>query len=82
MIPAHPFIECIVQKQIRKCGANDTTLGCSLVPMFLGSIFQLSWSFQPPLHVEQNPFAVRMPAHRPEHQLVIDVVEKAPDIQI
>src|SRR5713226_10375761 len=71
----HPYVERIMQKQIRQDGAYDPSLRSSRHSRHDVAIFQLDRGLQPAFDVEQHPRAVRMMTDRREHQLPINAVE-------
>jgi hypothetical protein len=71
-----------MQKEIRKEGTDDSSLGCPSLPMNQATIFQLHGRFQPSFNVQKHPFAIRMLPHRPHQQIMIDTVEEAFNIEV
>src|SRR5512136_2736532 len=80
--PRHPFIQGVMQKQVRQQRRDDSALWCPLAPWCLVALLILSGSFEPPLNVEHYPLLLGLLAHCPHHQVMGNVVEKAFDIQI
>jgi hypothetical protein len=65
-----------MQKEIRKKGADDSSLGRPFLPMNQATIFHLHRRLQPSFNVQKHPFAIRMLPHRPHQQIMIDTVKE------
>src|SRR5207245_9264637 len=78
----HPHIERIVQKQIRQDGAYHPSLRSSRRARHNAAVLHLHWRLQPAFDIEQHPRAVGMLTDRLEHQLPIDAVEVAFDVDV
>ena len=59
MVPCHPYIERIVQKEIREDGADDPALGYASFPRDKAPIRCLHRCFQPSFDVQEHPRTVR-----------------------
>src|SRR6266508_1476013 len=79
---SHPVIEREMQKHIGQKGTDDSSLRRPLRPRCQRPILQLRGRFQPPLHVERDPPTLRVLPNPAHHQRVVEVVEKAPDVQV
>ncbi len=82
MVPTHPHVERVMEKEIRQEGTDDPALRRSSFPADEAAIRHLNGRSQPSFEVEQHPRAVRMLAHRPHQQLPIDIIEEGFDVQI
>ena len=78
----HPQIERVVQKQVCQQWANDTALRSATFPRRQVALFILCRRFQPALDVEDDPFILRVFPNCLHQQVMVDVVEKALDIQV
>src|ERR1019366_8205875 len=78
----HPPIKSIVQKQIRQQRADHATLRRSLLTRDQLTVLLFHWRFQPALDVENNPLFLSVLPDRPYQQILRDVIEEAPDVQI
>ena len=65
ILPLHPSIERIMQKEIRKQGTDHPSLRRPFIPMNQAAIIQLRRSLQPSFDVEKHPFAIGMFPYRP-----------------
>src|SRR5713226_5030091 len=75
MYPAHPVVECEVQKDIRRQRTDHSALRRPLRPRHQRPILQLGGSFEPPLEIEENPRALRALPHSAKHQFVVEIIE-------
>src|SRR5215471_10262625 len=82
MDPAHPVVECEMQKDIGQQRTDHSALRGPLRPPHQRSILQSGGSFEPPLEVEENPLALRVLSNRPKHQLVVEIIEEAADVEV
>ena len=82
MVPRHPCVEGVVQKQVRQHGAYHPTLRSPSLPDDEATIRHLCRCLQPSLDVHQHPRAPRVLAHRPHQQRPVDAVEEGLDIKI
>ena len=82
ILPRHPHIERIVQKQICQQGANYPALRRPGPARYDTAIFHLNGHLQATLDVEQHPATVRMVTDGLEQQLPIDAVEVAFDVNV
>src|SRR5262245_33357651 len=82
ILPSHPCIERIMQKEIRQDRAYDPTLWCASLPRDEASIRHLYGGFQPSFDVEKHPRAIRVFADRTHQQIAVDSIEEALDVEI
>jgi hypothetical protein len=82
MIPSHPVIERIVEKEIRKHGTNDRPLRRSFLAANQRPIRHQDGRFQPPLHVQQHPRTIGVSSYGPHQKFPIDFIKEAFDIEI
>ncbi len=80
--PLHPFVECVVEEEIRQQRTDDTALRRAFIPACKSPVLQLSMGFKPALNVKQYPLAVGVLAHGTHHQFMVQIVKKPFDIQI
>lgn len=82
MIPPHPHVERIVQKEIGKQGADYSSLWRPFLPAAQRAIYHLNRRFQPPFNVEDYPVTFGMFPHRPHQELMVNIIEKALDVEV
>ncbi len=82
MVPLHPHVERIVEKEVSQDRANHPTLRRPSVSADKAPVRHLHRRFQPSLDVHQHPRAIRVLAHRPHEQIRVYAVEEGPDIKI
>ena len=82
MVPTHPHVERVMEKEIRQEGTDDPALRRSSFPADQAAIRHLNGRSQPSFEVKQHPRAVRVLAHRPHQQLPVDIIEEGFDVQI
>src|SRR5262249_53557762 len=82
MIPSHPVVERIVEKQIREHGTDYCPLRRSFLTANQCPIRHKDRRFQPPLHVQQHPRAFRVSPYGTHQKFMIDFIEEAFDIEI
>src|SRR5215469_8319390 len=78
----HPFIEYIMQKQVRKQWTDDRPLRSAFSRFHSRAIRQPHRHRQPSFDVEQHPRTVGVFAYRSHHEFMIDVIEKSLDVEI
>src|SRR5215472_8258183 len=81
-VPPHPLIKRVVQKQIGQQGADHSSLRSALLTLQQISLFLLRRRFQPSLNVQYHPPLLRVLPDRLHLQTVIEIVEKALDVQV
>jgi hypothetical protein len=79
MIPAHPHIERVVQKEVSQQRTDYAALWRSLFPRDETAILHLDGCLEPSLNIKQRPRAVGMFTDRPHQQIVLDAVERILD---
>ena len=82
MVPPHPHVERVVEKEIGQERTDDPALRRSPFPADEAAIRHLNGRSQPSFEVKQHPRAVRMLAHRPHQQVPVDIIEEGFDVQI
>ena len=82
VVLAHPAVKRVVKEEIGQQRADNPALGRAAICLDDFPSGHLHAGFEPALDVQQRPSAVGVLAHRAHHQLVIDVVEEAFDVQI
>lgn len=63
LVPLHPRIEGVVQKQVSQQRTDNTALRRPSRPCLQASIRQLHRGFQPPFDMEQHPFILSVVTH-------------------
>jgi hypothetical protein len=79
MIPAHPRVERIVQKEVSQQRTDYSALWRSLFSRDETAILHLDGCIEPSLNIEQHPRAIGMFTDRPHQQIVLDAVERTLD---
>jgi hypothetical protein len=82
MVPRHPHSERVMSEEVRQQRAADPALGCPLPPSDPRAVGPLHGGFQPPLDGQPHPWAVGVLLHRPQHELVVNGVKEALDVEI
>ena len=82
IIPYHPFVKSIVQKQISKKRSNDRSLRNALVPFYLLSLFCLIRNNKPSVDIQQHPVLISVLEKRFVEQVMIYVIKESFDIHI
>jgi hypothetical protein len=82
MVPLHPDVERVMQKEIRQDRAYHPTLWRSSLPLDEAPILHLYGCLQPTFDVQKHPWAIRVFADRAHQQLGIDLIEEALDVEI
>jgi site-specific DNA recombinase len=82
MVPLHPGVERVMQKEIRQDRAHNPTLWRSSLPRDEAPILHLYGCLQPTFNVQKHPWAIRVFADRAHQQLGIDLIEEALDVEI
>lgn len=63
------------------CGRSDhPALRRTFIPIYKGSIVQLSRGFKPTLNIKQYPLAVGVLSHGAHHQIVVQIIKEPFDI--
>ena len=70
------------ESSLLRWGRDRRSLRSSAVPLPQGAIGHLQRRFQPPLHVQQNPFLAGVRLHRLDDEIMIQGVEELLDVQI
>src|SRR5262249_14204190 len=78
----HPVVEREVQEDIGQKGTRNSALGRPLRSRYQRSIFQLYGGFEPPLHIEQDPRALRILSNRAHRERVVEIVKEGSDVQV
>jgi len=71
-----------MQKQVRQQRTDNSALRRPFLRKFAGPIRHFNRGLKPPLDIQEHPLLFRMPAHRLHHQFMIDIIEKAFDVEI
>src|SRR5260364_102912 len=79
---AHPDIEYIVQKQMAQQRTDNAALRRALGSFCRLTLRHLHGRFQPPLYVQQTPFAVCMFPDRFHQEVMGNVVKQALDVKL
>jgi hypothetical protein len=82
VLPGHPEIERVVQKDVGQQGRNRRTLRSSAIALDQAAVLALERRLQPPLHVEQDEALVGVASYRLENEVVRDAVEKRLQVQV
>lgn len=82
MVPRHPNIERVMQKEIRQDWADNPALGRASFPRNEASIRHLHGRLQPSFDVEKHPRTVRVFADRTHQQVYVDAIEEVLDVKI
>jgi hypothetical protein len=82
MVPRHPNIERVMQKEIRQDWADNPALWRASFPRNEASIRHLHGRLQPSFDVEKHPRTVRVFADRTHQQIGIDSIKEALDVEI
>src|SRR6266542_3554731 len=82
IVPLHPQIKRVVEKQVGQQRTDDTTLRRALAPRLQGSIHSLYRGTEPPPNVQTNPRHVGVVGHGALDQIMIQTVKERFDVQI
>lgn len=80
--PLQPYIEHVVQEEVRQQGADDSTLRRASFALNKAPVLQHRRCLQPTFDVEKCPTAFGVLTHCLEQQLMIDVVEEPFDVDV
>src|SRR3990170_7205923 len=78
----HPPIKRIMQKQVCQQWADDSSLRSATFTLRQGSVLFLRGRFQPTLDIQNDPLVLHVLPNRPQHQIMIDVVEETFAVQV
>src|SRR6201987_5640072 len=81
-VPRHPRVERVMQEEICQQGRDHPALRRPRRARHDTAVLHLHPRLQPALDIEQHPRTVRMVTDRPEHQLPVDAVEEAFEVEI
>jgi hypothetical protein len=81
-LPRHPPVEGIMQEQVRQQRRDHPALWRPRRAVDDATILHLHGRSQPAFDVEQDPRAVGMMPNRLEHQLPVDTVKEALDVEV
>ena len=82
ILPDHPEVEAIVQKDVGDQRGDRTPLRGPFHPGQSRSVGHQHRGRQPALHVQQDPSLVRVTRHSLEHQLPRNGIEEGPHVQV
>jgi len=82
IVPNHPLVKGVMQEEIGQQRAHDAPLRRTLFSPYPRPVRHGHVRLEPTLDIEGYPGPVAMLAHGFHHELMIDVIEEARDVQV